>query len=576
MAPARAVGAKNYSAITQPKTTWGAPELKTKAGAIDLEESDTEHPKDTVAATALDDSQVENMQVDQENKSKSAEAGSKIQHTPPKNKERLSKKAKTNNNQSPWAEWFTVLPNEGKGDCAYISIAQSLANSNGTISKAKRGDFEPKGRLQAQLRVIASQELKKRRAHYIKTSNSTLPEDTALAGTWAEATSLYALANASHLDLRIWAWDNLLKQWRFYQIAPDNPNKKTTPQVVYLKLQSLHYEYLKPRENIPAEVESQWLDTAVLRPNNLQGGGKRPKIDPEACSVLGLPVPSNASSTNRRNLSILGLSQPASSSRSNAGTSSPRTATPLSILGLKRTATSAGSSCNDNTAKQIRHFRKGSKNNTLENVSEICAEDTPVPEIGAHLRCPCGWTPPVGKSCFQNSRAISHWQKCQGCRPPSMPVAQRLAILAEAGITASQRAKQRGEEKFSEWCQTIAAKHPELKPAICQPDFDVPFFGGKKSGRKFPCKHCGETRSFAQMRRLPCKKRPDDISIRTWQTTIFGKFLDPGRPSKLVKSKQTPEWKKQQAHKAAARRRAKGCLEGQGRRTDLARKKAAE
>ena len=144
LAAARAVGTKNYSAITQPKTTWGAPELKTQANAIDLEDSDTENPKHTVAPTALDESQADNMQVDnEENKGKPVDAGSKITHTPPEpKKESLSKKAKTSNNQSPWTEWFIVLPNGGKGDSAYISIGQSLAHSNGTISKAKRGDFD--------------------------------------------------------------------------------------------------------------------------------------------------------------------------------------------------------------------------------------------------------------------------------------------------------------------------------------------------------------------------------------------------------------------------------------------------
>ena len=68
-------------------TTWGAPELKSKANTIDLDDSDTEQPKDTVAATALDETQSQNMQVDQEaNTGKPAEAGSKIQHTPPKPK----------------------------------------------------------------------------------------------------------------------------------------------------------------------------------------------------------------------------------------------------------------------------------------------------------------------------------------------------------------------------------------------------------------------------------------------------------------------------------------------------------
>ena len=77
MAPARAVGTKNYSAITQPKASWGSPALKIKANAIDLEDSDTENPKDTVAPTALDESEADNMQVDnEEKKGKPVDAGS--------------------------------------------------------------------------------------------------------------------------------------------------------------------------------------------------------------------------------------------------------------------------------------------------------------------------------------------------------------------------------------------------------------------------------------------------------------------------------------------------------------------
>ena len=557
VAPARAVGAKNYSAITQPKTTWGAPELKSKANTIDLDDSDTEQPKDTVAATALDETQSQNMQVDQEaNTGKPAEAGSKIQHTPPKpKKESLAKKAKTGNNQSPWAERFTVVQNGGKGDCAYISIAQSLAHSHGTTSKAKRDDFEPRGRLQAQLRVIASQELKKRRAFYIKESDSTLPEDTALAGTWAEATSLYALANASHLDLRIWAWDNLLSQWRFYNISPDNPNKKTPPQIIYLKLQSLHYEFLKPRESIPAEVEAQWLDSAILKPTTLKGGGKRPKLDPEVSSVLRLPLPSNISSGSSH------------SSKAN------QSASPLSILGLKQS--SFGTSDDRNTKHSILRLkcRKANTVNTIDKFDQVVPDDIPAPEPGDHLKCRCGWKPPKGTRNEQKTKANNHWQKCQGCKPPLQPRQFRLATLAQAGQTAAQKAKKSAETAWEKWSQETADKHPELASSICQPNFDVPFFTPKQ-GRQFPCKVCGECRGFARMRRFPCKARPKEVTLRQWQTTLFGKFLDPGKPSSQIKSRQTAEWKKKAAEKAFLKRQANGALQGKGRRRDLIKKHA--
>ena len=201
---------------------------------------------------------------------------------------------------------------------------------------------------------------KKRRAFYIKESDSTLPEDTALAGTWAEATSLYALANASHLDLRIWAWDNLLSQWRFYNISPDNPNKKTPPQIIYLKLQSLHYEFLKPRESIPAEVEVQWLDSAILKPATLKGGGKKPKLDPEVSSVLRLPLPSNISSGSSH------------SSKAN------QSASPLSILGLKQS--SFGPSDDRDTKHSILRLkcRKANTVNTIDKFDQVVPDDIPV------------------------------------------------------------------------------------------------------------------------------------------------------------------------------------------------------
>lgn len=448
-----------------------------------------------------------------------------------------------------------MVQNGGKGDCAYISIAQSLARSHGTTSKAKRDDFEPRGRLQAQLRVIASQELKKRRAFYIKESDSTLPEDTALAGTWAEATSLYALANASHLDLRIWAWDNLLSQWRFYNISPDNPNKKTPPQIIYLKLQSLHYEFLKPRESIPAEVEAQWLDSAILKPTTLKGGGKRPKLDPEVSSVLRLPLPSNISSGSSH------------SSKAN------QSASPLSILGLKQS--SFGTSDDRNTKHSILRLkcRKANTVNTIDKFDQVVPDDIPAPEPGDHLKCRCGWKPPKGTRNEQKTKANNHWQKCQGCKPPLQPRQFRLATLAQAGQTAAQKAKKSAETAWKKWSQETADKHPELASSICQPNFDVPFFTPKQ-GRQFPCKVCGECRGFARMRRFPCKARPKEVTLRRWQTTLFGKFLDPGKPSSQIKSRQTAEWKKKAAEKAFLKRQANGALQGKGRRRDLIKKHA--
>ena len=67
----------------------------------------------------------------------------------------------------------------------------------------------------------------------------------------------------AHLDIRIWSFENILQQWNFYQIRPDVPKKpdvakKHQETVVYLKLTRKHYEWLRPSQEIPAELELQW------------------------------------------------------------------------------------------------------------------------------------------------------------------------------------------------------------------------------------------------------------------------------------------------------------------------------
>eukprot|EP00435_Cladocopium_sp_Y103_P046280 s351_g13.t1 len=353
VAPARASAAKNYKAGTQAKTSWGAPEPKSPTippEAI-LVEDEGKDGNEVAATQPNTPSQESAMAVDQQN-------DEKLLRTPPKRpEENRGKNAKTDNAQ-PWKDHLTVVPNEGEGDCGYIAVAQAMAHSTGKSNRAKVGDFEPRGRLQAQLRVLASQELKNRYSYYIKESESPMPDDTLFAGTWADSVSLLALANASNLDLRIWCWEPTLQRWNFYQL-------------------------------------------------------------------------------------------------------------------------------------------------------------------------------------------------CQ---------------------TAAQKAKRTAEDSWAKWSQEIREKHPELASSICQPNFDVPFFSPKFE-RQFPCTVCGQQRGFSRMRRFPCKKRPENISIRQWQTTIFGKFLDPaGRKSSETRARKDPEWRRRAADKAAARRREQGALEGQGRRRDLLQK----
>lgn len=135
-----------------PKTSWGAPEPRNIAPEVaGVETVDDDEANKEVVATALDKETQEFMHVDQNDK-----------HTlrsPPKRLESAKVKKVKIDQALPWQDQFNVTANGGEGDCAYISIAQCLAHENGTLKKAKKDDFKPKGRLQAQLRVLASQEL---------------------------------------------------------------------------------------------------------------------------------------------------------------------------------------------------------------------------------------------------------------------------------------------------------------------------------------------------------------------------------------------------------------------------------
>ena len=69
-----------------------------------------------------------------------------------------------------------TVPNGGEGDCGFISIAQALQAKSGVQHKA--GDFDPKGRLQARLRVLASAEMKGNKLMYDLDEGSKLADAT--------------------------------------------------------------------------------------------------------------------------------------------------------------------------------------------------------------------------------------------------------------------------------------------------------------------------------------------------------------------------------------------------------------
>ena len=437
------------------------------------------------------------------------ETDGKQLHTPPKaSSGTAAKKPKRNDDSSPpWSCHLTAVSNGGQGDCGFISIAQALQAKSGVRHKA--GDFEPKGRLQAQLRVLASTEMKKNKLMYDLEEGNMLAEETLVAGTYAEAHSLQALCNASHLDLRIWGYDNKLKQWDFYQLAPSRSVPGKTPTVIYLKLEANHYEWLKPVAEIPSNVAETWLRTAKSKPPALSGGGKS-LHDKDALAVLGLEASDTASASSRHALSVLGLKSVKSKANTAAASSRPKSSVnrpARSVLGLKSCAASAA----------------GSTDGGLEDMPDTLKVYTQ----GDHLKCPCGWAPPAGKPNFQRKEAQKHWRRCQGSDAPPRPPDKAAHDESKRIQSAAKVARDKNDAAYKEWKREMAKKHPELKTSFCSPNLSVPFFSAKE-GRRFPCTKCGTVRNYNQLRRFPCKKRPKRVSIRQFQVAIHGSFLDPG------------------------------------------------
>ena len=173
------------------------------------------------------------------------------------------------------------------GDCAYTSIAHALVEHAGKTTSKK--DLAPGGRLQAQLRLLASKELAKHPERYYLLENSDLAAATARAGVFADSVSLSALAAASNLELRVWARSEDSQRWDLYVIGPSGRPPKS-PQVIWLKLQSVHYQLLQPCAALPPAVAQAWLDGACWKAEMLKGGGPD-GLDPDALELLGLSPP---------------------------------------------------------------------------------------------------------------------------------------------------------------------------------------------------------------------------------------------------------------------------------------------
>ena len=282
----------------------------------------------------------------------------------------------------PHLQAFVPHENPGAGDCFYLSIAQGCAILN--CQKIKPKEFEAGGVMQAQIRILASKEVKKHPAEYQTTVGIDDHQTIKASPSYAESNAVKATANACHLDIRIWLKD-IHGLWSLYRIPP---TRGDVEKIIWLELQNEHYRLLTPRGGgLDPEQEKTWLANARETPTSFKGKGKGPQLNPSALRLLGLRAPSVASCSSARSLDsamardILGLPQPASTAPS-------RGSAPARSLDTAKAKTKANAKAKAK-AKSKAKSQAGASCTTRTDAAALAAEAPPDPaNFGKHLCCP--------------------------------------------------------------------------------------------------------------------------------------------------------------------------------------------
>ena len=155
----------------------------------------------------------------------------------------------------PHAASFSPLETGGEGDCAYTSVATGLAQMSGT--DATEADLKPGGRLQGYLRCEAAKWIRGHPDLYGGSEAAArFATRVATTGVWADTPSLYALARALKVQLRVYSFAPTANLWKLYIIGDvPTPNKGrdgkakkgSQPSVLWLEHADQHYRWLKPK-----------------------------------------------------------------------------------------------------------------------------------------------------------------------------------------------------------------------------------------------------------------------------------------------------------------------------------------
>ena len=509
--------------------------------------------KAATGGAAPDASTPAEMQVDSSGPSAKAQSDNTRPRSPSAPEPRA--KAARTRPPMPGSELFEVRECGGAGDCAFCCVA--TAPSCHAKSAASKKNLAPGGPLQGFLRVEASRWM---RSHPEVFKNPALgkPVDAdavATSGTYADTCSLYALAQALRVQLRVWMLDPKTGSWRLFLVgnAP-SPPVKSQPSCVWLCLESQHYRLLSPHNAKTAEalltscaaaITQVTLDSAVV---DLTGAGPCETRDSAwARSMLGLETASVSSAVSS---AVLPRCPPPRLCSQSLVAAAP--ACPAALLGLCRSAPCSSSSVETNgTAAVAASSAPGVSSAKAAAVGSLdpadprmllglaapshgdaASGDLPDDLVfqpyqpGEVWHCKCGWRPnPTDSSDNKRAAARKHWRQCCGTEPPKAHQVAAHQRLARSGIGNFALTRRKAQEKFAKWRDGFKGK---WQKAACNPDLDNPATRTRpKSGitsSVYTCSQCQRCDTLSSFKASPCSKGNVTVKIplRDWQATHKG------------------------------------------------------
>ena len=462
VAPAKGRSRKRTAKATVTQSVWGAAPLASSAPAPAAKSAATAA---ATAAPATGPAVTSEAEVRERSRS------------PPPAKEAVSQPVLPRP-AMPHASSFSPVETGGDGDCAYTSVATGLSQMSGT--DATEADLKPGGRLQGFLRCEAAKWIRGHPDIYGGSdAASQFATRVATTGVWADTPSLYALAKALKVQLRVYSFAPAANLWKLYIIGDAPTPKKNRdgklkkgaqPSVLWLEHADQHYRWLKPK-GTDAVLEKAVPSTATTvdassMPMSLIGGAKRRRTSSPR-RPLGLRSADSSGKCTARKL--LGL-----------GTASTASPAPAELLGL--TAVS---------------------------------EENQAYSAGQLYNCACGWEVPAGmRGNRAHAAAVAHWRQCKGTRPPtasSQNVRRRVALRS---VAASEPRRERAWQAFQAHLSKL--KGAKWEDAACTPIRDLASTKVSPAGTPatvYPCSKCDRVQTLTRLKSLPCPARDPKYKV---------------------------------------------------------------